>query len=302
MNSILITGINGFLGNYIRETLNKNNKIFGLSRSNSDYNYFLEKSIPIFDNCFELVIHAAGLAHHIPFNQNERDLFHKVNVIGTENLLTGLENSGIPQKFVFISTVAVYGETVGNSITESTKLKAKDPYGKSKIQAERLVYNWCKEKNVVCTILRLPLIVGSNPPGNLGAMINGIKKGRYFNIAGGQAKKSMVLASDVAKYIMSAAEVGGIFNLTDGYHPTIFELSNSLSMQLKKKPSINLPYWLAKLFALAGDLLGSRAPINSNILNKITSNLTFDDSKARNAFSWHPTPVLEGFKISYNNS
>jgi hypothetical protein len=30
---------------------------------------------------------------------------------------------------------------------------------------------------------------------------------------------------------------------------------------------------------------------------KITSTLTFDDSKARNAFGWKPTPVLEGFKI-----
>ena len=34
--------------------------------------------------------------------------------------------------------------------------------------------------SIVCTILRLPLIVGSNPPGNLGKMINGIKNGFYF--------------------------------------------------------------------------------------------------------------------------
>jgi nucleoside-diphosphate-sugar epimerase len=298
MNSILITGINGFLGKHIKDTLNENKKIFGLSKLNSDYNYSLEKSIPNFNSVFELVIHAAGLAHYLPTNQNESELFHKANVIGTQNLLKGLEISGIPKNFVFISTVAVYGETVGNLITECTELKAKDPYGKSKIHAEKLVYNWCKEKNVICTILRLPLIVGSNPPGNLGAMINGIKKGHYFNIGGGKAKKSMVLASDVAKYIISAAKVGGIFNLTDGYHPSILELSSNLSFQLKKNVPINLPYWVAKLFALAGDLLGSRAPINSTKLDKITSDLTFDDSKARIAFAWNPTPVLEGLKIS----
>lgn len=46
-----------------------------------------------------------------------------------------------------------------------------------------------KQHNVVCTILRLPLLVGTNPPGNLGAMIKGIARGYYFNIGGGKSKK-----------------------------------------------------------------------------------------------------------------
>jgi hypothetical protein len=32
-------------------------------------------------------------------------------------------------------------------------------------------------------------------------------------------------------------------------------------------------------------------------LSKITSTLTFDDSKARMTFGWNPSPVLESFKI-----
>ena len=47
-----------------------------------------------------------------------------------------------------------------------------------------------------------------------------------------------------------------------------------------------------------GDIAGKYAPLNSDKLNKITSTLTFDDSKARAAFGWNPTPVLEGFKIN----
>ena len=41
---------------------------------------------------------------------------------------------------------------------EQSELNAIDPYGKSKVQAEKLVFQWCTENNVTCTILRLPLV------------------------------------------------------------------------------------------------------------------------------------------------
>ena len=294
----LITGSNGYLGRNLIQYLNPYIRCKTLSKSAGDYRVKLDKYIPIFIESFDLVIHAAGLVHYHSSQNTAHDIFHKVNVIGTKNLLLGLEKKGIPQKFVFISSVAVYGESEGHLINEQSELNAIDPYGKSKIQAEQLVWNWCTHNNVTCTILRLPLIVGLNPPGNLGAMIKGIRKGYYFNIAGGDAKKSMVLAGDVAKFILMASEVGGTFNLTDGYHPSFFELSNSISYQLGKCRPLNLPIWLAKIFALGGDLIGEYAPLNTLKLNKITSTLTFDDSKARVGFGWNPTPVLEGFKIN----
>ncbi len=205
-----------------------------------------------------------------------------------------------PSKFVFISSVSVYGLVSGYNIDESSELLAKDPYGLSKIEAEKIILDWCNNNNVICTILRLPLIAGIEPPGNLGSMINSIKKGFYFNIENGKSKKSMVLANDVAKYILIAAEVGGVYNLTDGHHPSFYELSNYISKQLKKKPPKNLNYLVIKVIALIGDLFGSNALINSIKLRKITSNLTFDDTKAREIFLWNPTPILKGFKISDN--
>lgn len=298
---ILLTGSNGFLGRVLEFGLSKNTFVYTLSKSSGDYNVNLEVEVPVFNHQFDIVIHAAGKAHSSPKSSEERDAFFKVNVQGTENLLQGLEKYKLPNSFVFISTVAVYGVSEGYLINEQSELNAIDPYGKSKVQAEKLVLQWCTENNVTCTILRLPLVGGLNPPGNLGAMIKGIRKGYYFNIAGGSAKKSMVLASDIAKYLLKASEIGGIFNLTDGYHPSFFELSENISRQLGKRRSNNMPYWLADLLARIGDLFGDKAPLNSAKLYKITSDLTFDDSKAREAFGWDPTPVLEGFKISNKN-
>ena len=301
MIRLLLTGGSGFLGNPIFKVINKSCVVSILSRSAGDYKHCLEKSEPQFNGDFDIVVHAAGLAHVSPNDKVDENLFHKVNVLGTQNLLKGLERRKVPNSIVFISTVAVYGQTKGHLINEHSELNAVDPYGKSKIQAEQLVWNWCTHNNVSCTILRLPLVVGLNPPGNLGSMIKGIRKGYYFNIAGGKAKKSMVLAQDVAEIILKAADVGGVYNLTDGYNPSFFELSENISRQLGKRRPINMPYWLADLLARIGDLFGDKFPLNSAKLHKITSDLTFDDLKAREILGWSPKPVLEGFDISEIN-
>jgi len=301
--NILLTGANGFLGRSISSHLSvKNNFIYSLSKSVGDYKISLSEHIPDFKHNFELIIHAAGKAHKTPTNKFEVQEIQNVNVNGTANLLIGLEKTVLPKQFVFISTVSVYGLDFGLNIKEEHKLLAKDPYGLSKIKAEKLVYEWCEKHKIICTILRLPLVVGSNPPGNLGSMIKAIKKGYYLNISGGRAKKSMVFIDDIARNILKAAQIGGVYNLTDGYHPSFLEISNLISKQLNKNNSLNIPIWIAMIISFIGDLIGSNAPINTKKLNKIVSSLTFDDKKARKAFGWMPSPILKTFKINYTNS
>lgn len=296
---ILITGANGFLGSAIVNELTSDHTISSLSRSSGDYKISLENEIPNFNKNFDLVIHAAGKAHCIPRTVTEKNQFYDINVLGTQNLLKGLDKVGAPEQFVFISSVSVYGQESGSNINEEHPLEAKDPYGLSKIGAEVLVTEWCNKNNVVCTILRLPLLVGKNPPGNLGAMIKAIDKGYYFNIGGGEARKSMVVAEDVAAFITKAASFGGTYNLTDGVHPNFSELSIAISKQKKKKTPLNLPIFITMLMGYAGDILGDKAPINSSKIKKITSDLTFNDAKVRELLGWHPQSVLEYLK---NNS
>ena len=289
-NHILLTGSSGFLGKIILNQLKEFPIVELNQRSQSEYCLDLSSSIPNFSQKFDLVIHNAGLAHTNSGN------FYKINVQGTRNLLEGLSKSP-PTYFVFISSVSVYGRFNGQYLTEKCPLLAKDQYGKSKIQAEIDILEWCHSHQVLCTILRLPLVVGLNPPGNLGAMIRGIQKGFYANIAGGNARKSMVLAEDVAKFILPASQVGGTFNLTDGVHPTFIQLSSVIAKQANRKRVINIPLFMAKSLAYFGDLLGVNAPFNSIKLTKIISELTFDDSLARQKFGWTPRSVLESFKF-----
>jgi nucleoside-diphosphate-sugar epimerase len=297
MSKILLTGASGFLGNSIVKTLNGNFQIFSLSRKRGDYKISLDKEIPKFSQVFDLVIHAAGRAHSIPKTELEKQEFHNLNVTGTFNLLNALEQSGVPKQFVFISSVSVYGKEEGTLIDENSILEANDAYGLSKIAAEKLIIDWCQKNLVVCAILRLPLLVGENPPGNLGAMLRAIDKGYYFNIGGGKARKSMVLANDVAAFIPKVASIGGIYNLTDGYHPNFYELSTLICKNRNKKIPLNIPFIIANLLGYIGDVFGKSMLLNTVKLKKITSDLTFDDSKAREIAGWNPNPVLNDLNI-----
>jgi nucleoside-diphosphate-sugar epimerase len=295
-NKILITGSTGFVGNILVNYLRLNNGLYTLSRSRADYNYDLALEIPRFKQHFDLVIHAAGLSHFVSESVEDDSIIYKTNVVGTENLLKGLYNYSLPKYFIFLSSVSVYGLCSGTNISETSPLLARDSYGLSKIKAEQLVIDWCRNQEITCTILRLPLLVGPNPPGNLGAMMKAIKRGYYLNISGGEAKKSMVLAEDVAKFITKVAAIGGIFNLTDGYHPSFAELSSLIAKRNGKQKVYNLPSWFAKIAAHFGDVLGQNFPLDSKKLNKMCATLTFDDTKAKETFGWRPTRVLDGFK------
>jgi GlcNAc-P-P-Und epimerase len=292
---ILVTGASGFLGQEICQALSTDYEIDTLGRSyQNTYRVDLSRQTPTFEKQFNIVIHAAGKAHIIPRTQTEEDEFFQTNFQGTLYLLRGLENSGkLPQAFVFLSTVAVYGREEGEMITETFLLKGKTPYAKSKIQAELYLAQWCERNNVKLTILRLPLLVGANPPGNLGAMIGMMKKGFYVGIGSGAARKSMVLAADVARFIPLVAKLGGTYNLTDGYHPALVDLENAIARNIGQKDFFRLPDSFLRLVARAGDVLGDWSPINSHKFKKLTSTLTFSDAKARVFAGWKPHSVID---------
>jgi nucleoside-diphosphate-sugar epimerase len=187
---ILLTGASGFLGKLILEEFKKTQSpVITVGRSHSNtISCDLSVQIPVLP-AVETVVHAAGKAHVVPRTLSEKTSFYNINVEGTRHLLTALEKNISLKRFIFISSVAVYGVTEGLEINEETPLVAEDPYGKSKIMAEDLVKNWCKERNIAYYILRLPLVAGENPPGNLREMVNGIRTGKYYSIGKASAKK-----------------------------------------------------------------------------------------------------------------
>ena len=299
MEKLLFTGASGFLGYNTLPILIKQYETvhtMGLTDAD-DIKVNLAKEVPPINTHYDVVLHACGKAHVVPRTEAEKQAFFDVNYQGTVNLCAALEKVGVPKSLVFISTVAVYGCESGELITEEHPLNGEIPYAKSKIMAEEYLTQWCEKNGVVLGILRPSLLAGKNAPGNLGAMVNGIRKGFYLNIAGGKVKKSILMAEDIAHLLPLVAEKGGIYNVCDTYQPSFGQIAESVARQLGKRKPISIPYWMAWCMAKAGDMLGSKAPINSLKLKKITESLTFSNDKARKELSWEPMDVLTNYKI-----
>lgn len=297
-NKLLFTGASGFLGRNIRPILQESFEIYTIGLIEEDtYCIDISGSIPELNEEYDIVLHAAGKAHIIPKTKEEEQAFFDINYMGTVNLCKALEVTGLPKSFIFISTVAVYGCEFGDNITEEHLLNGVTPYAKSKIMAEEFVQDWCDKNGVTLGIIRPSLIAGPNAPGNLGAMVNGIKTGRYLSIGDGKARKSVVMVEDIAKLVVLLSEKGGIYNVCDNGQPNFRELEKIICSQLGCKLPFNVPYWFAKCLAILGDYLGSKAPINTLKLKKITTSLTFSNAKAINELGWKPLAVLENFKI-----
>lgn len=292
---VLVTGFSGFLGSTIVSRLKKN-KIEVLTIGRNEKADIIwdfiqpEPNLPILD----MVVHCVGLAHLKPYSYEE-GRFMKVNYETTVNLCKALvKMTKIPPIFVFISSVAVYGLETGDRISEEMKPKPFTPYGKSKLAAEEFLGEWGKKFDIKILILRLPLVVGTNPPGNLGAMIKAIKSGYYFRYGKGLARRSMVLGSDVGDFISFSANKEGTINLTDGAHPSFFEIENFIASFYKRK-IYSLPKILLSVAVIVGDFIPF-FPLNRHRFKKLSQNLTFSDDLARNNFGWKSRVVIGNFK------
>jgi GlcNAc-P-P-Und epimerase len=295
--NLLVSGAHGFLGrslvNYFSSSGKYSIKTVGKNRDN-DFAIDLSKDSFDLEEQYDVVIHAAGKAHMVPKTLAEANDFFQINHIGTTRLLEALTKNR-PSTFILISTVAVYGVEQGDLISETAPLLAKDAYGKSKILAELSVIEWAEKHSVKYLILRLPLLVGKGAPGNLHDMVKGIQKGYYFNIAGGKAKRSMLLVKDVPKAIEQLIGHQGIYNLTDGYDPSYAEISKLIGKQLGKK-IYSLPFFLCKILAYIGDVLPF-FPLNSNKLKKLSQSLTFNSNAIRLQHGFIPSKVLNDFNL-----
>lgn len=289
---VLLTGAGGFLGRFIHRILRMENEVVTLGRAEGmQIRADILSPLPDLGG-YDIVVHAAGKAHVVPKDSREAAEFMSVNHEGTLRLLDAISRKGdTPSTFVFISTVSVYGLDEGLNIPESHPLKATTPYGVSKIMAEREVESWAQANGVQALILRLPLIVGKGAPGNLGAMERHMRWGTYMRIGNGEARRSMVLGTDVAELIARSTGMSGVYNLTDGHHPSFKELDTYMASQLGARVR-SIPESLARAMAKVGDLVPG-SPFDTYRFGKLSHTLTFDDSKATEELDWKPTPVLE---------
>ncbi len=87
------------------------------------------------------VIHCAAKSL-VEESVSNPDLYNQVNTEGTRVLLEAMKVAQVTN-IIFSSTAAVYGDSKIQPITEISDINLVNPYGKSKIEAERLISTFC---------------------------------------------------------------------------------------------------------------------------------------------------------------
>jgi len=169
----VVTGGLGFIGSYIvKHLLSQNHQVTvvdNFSRGRLENLAGFEEKIDIqkldileFDSLKEIISNSDGIFHQaaltsVPESFIQKEKYHSVNVVGTENIFKLAKEFGI--KVVYASSSSVYGNTTSVPIKEDFDKNPINPYGITKLEDEKLAEKYH----------------------NLGVSIIGL---RYFNVYG----------------------------------------------------------------------------------------------------------------------
>jgi UDP-glucose 4-epimerase len=115
---------------------------------------------------FDCVMHFAAKAL-VGESVREPEMYFENNVAQTERLLDEVLNAGI-RRLIFSSTCAVFGAVGDQAIDEELPKQPINPYGESKLRAERLLEKLARERGLQAVVLRYFNAAGAEPGGRVG--------------------------------------------------------------------------------------------------------------------------------------
>lgn len=211
---VLVTGVGGFIGAAMASTfLEAGWRVTGLHRRPlapthpprglESVQTDLLACVGLPDR-YDYLVHCAA---EVPaFCANEEQLV-RTNVEGTANLLRHAEHAGVV-RVAFMSSMAVYGATTSAVVDEVTAPVDPGAYGRSKLQGERLLDEWCAATGGRASALRLPGIVGAGARNNfLSDSLLRIRTGQPINARNPDALfNNVVHVADLCAFVLALWE------------------------------------------------------------------------------------------------
>ncbi len=215
---VLITGAGGFLGSSICCRLSSEMVVIGqyLTRKPVFPESVILESFDINDSesvgkivrkhCPDIVIHCAGIAHQ-KAGLCPMDTYMRVNSLATEDLARKVVDVNPDVKFVFLSSVSVYGEhhivSNGNGVNEDSKCYPSGAYAQSKADAEkRLVYLYDKGILKSLDIFRLAPVYDKEWSFNLERRVFAPNRLVYLRFGSGTQRMSALARPNLVEFIL----------------------------------------------------------------------------------------------------
>jgi nucleoside-diphosphate-sugar epimerase len=295
---LVVTGASGFIGSQVLTLFNSHSvKTIGRTHIENVSAHFTAHISPDtnygdFFNNVDCVIHCAARVHVM----DERSIspleeFRQSNVYSTLNLARQAAQAGV-KRFIFLSTVKVNGEQTrsDNRFTEADLASPKDPYGKSKFEAENGLIDLAKQTGMDVVILRPPLVYGPGVKGNMFSLLKLVDIGIPLPLDGIKNYRSMVSVNNLVSLIKVVTfhpkAANQIFMVSDGDDLSTSALVKGVARGLNKRVwFLPIPVGLARL------LLGLFG--KGDLSTRLFDSLRVDISKAKHLLSWEPPFSVE---------
>lgn len=316
--TVLVTGATGFIGRRLVEKVCRNgapvrvlvnpvraadiNRLWPGQKVSSVFGDLLEvRALGAVCRDVNTVFHLAGYAHVDGENEHRNaDLHWRITVEGTRTLLAEAERSGV-ERFIFVSSVKAMGEGGEPCLDETSLCRPVSPYGRAKLEAERLVLAAGREHGMHVCVLRLPLVYGPGVKGNLLRLIEAVDRGRFPPLPEVGNRRSLVHVDDVAQALLLAADKdeahGKVYIVTDGQTYSTRQIYTLLCRALGKP----LPRWVlpaAVLYGAArvGDVLARflprPPPLTSAALDKLLGSACYRSDRIQRELGFRPSRTL----------
>lgn len=241
----------------------------------------------------DAVAHLAARVHVLRETaENPAAEFQRVNVAGTERLARAA--AGRVKRFVFISSLHAMRSLADERLTESSNCLPESDYGRSKLEAERVLSTIAYETGLETTILRPPPVYGPGHAGNLQKLMQAVQHGWPLPLGGVRGnQRSLIYVDNLVDAIVTCLNhprAGGqTFLLGDAGSVSVADLIRQAGAAFGCRPRL-IPIPPAAM-RLAGKLTGKSAAVE-----KLLGSLAIDDGRIRTTLEWEP-PVSreEGF-------
>jgi len=291
LNSIFITGSNGFVGK---------NLITYFSSKFSFLKY--EKYSPV-NILGEVVLHLAGKAHDLKNTSNSSE-YYQVNTELTKKVFDAFLASNA-KVFITLSSVKALADEVAGILTENYIPNPTTHYGKSKLLAEQYILSKEIPEDKRFYILRPCMIHGPGNKGNLNLLYKIVSKGFPWPLGAFENKRSFCsidnLCFIINELINNEAIPSGVYNIADNEPLATNDLIKLIAVSQGKTHHIwNLPKSIIKLLSKMGDFF--KLPLNSERLNKLTETYIVSNNKIITAIN-KPLPLSakEGLMKTLNS-
>jgi nucleoside-diphosphate-sugar epimerase len=307
----LVTGATGMIGSHLAcRLLDEGWRVRALVRHTSDVGLLQSWGVELARG--DVGDPAAALAPHMA---GAEYVFHcaavvsdwaplaemmRVNVEGTRHLADAALAAGRLQRFVYLSSMAVFGMHPQRDFDETAPMiHTGDNYNLTKIRAEESIRRLVRDRGLPAVIVRPPYVYGPRDRQFLPRVLGSLRAGQFKFVGSGRQPFSLVYVGNLAETIYLAATrpavVGEVFLVTDGAATTRLRMMEIICEETGyPMPRAHVPKWLVRaacpIFEGIYTLRRAKEPplVNKFRLKFLATPLTYRIDKARRMLGYEP--------------